>query len=211
RSARVSDDLGVHVDDLVQIAAAYAEHRSARAGVVAVGHSVGATIVLGAALCAPAGFGAVGGYEPSMPWLGFHRQGRSASNGDVGPPADPDLEVERFFRRMVGNAAWDRLPAEQRASRLADGPALVADLRAIRHGTPYDVTALSVRTIIASGGPSSRPHHLDTADWLGTHVSCVRRSAIVEAGHGAHLSHPDAFATFVREVVAAGACAGPPG
>ncbi|HLW44966.1 MAG TPA: alpha/beta hydrolase [Acidimicrobiales bacterium] len=205
RSAPVSDELSVHIDDLVRIAAAYAEHRAGEAGVAAIGHSVGATIVLGAAVAQPGLFRAVGAYEPSMPWLGFHRHGTPGGRVNRGAAADPGVEAERFFRRMVGDAAWERLPEEQRAGRRADGPALLADLRAIRRGTPFDVTTLTVPTVVSSGGPSSFPHHRDTVDWLAAHVSSVRRSTIEDAAHGAHLSHPDAFAAFVREVVALGA------
>ncbi len=206
RAAAVSDELATHVDDLVRIAAACAEHRPGEGrGVVAVGHSVGATIVLGAAVRVPALFGAVGAYEPSMPWLGLHRRGAAGARAERDAAADPGLEAERFFRRMVGDAAWERLPEAERADRRADGPALVADVRAIRRGTPFDVTRLSLPAIVASGGPSSLPHHRDTADWLAAHVPAVQRLTLEEAGHGAHLSHPDAFAAFVRTVVVLGA------
>lgn len=203
RGLPVSDDLSVQVEDLLQVAAAYAGDEGA-AGVVAVGHSVGATIVLGAAVSSPETFRAVGAYEPSMPWLGFHRRDTPGAGIRREPSADPALEAERFFRRMVGDAAWERLPEDQREGRRADGPALLADLRAIRRGTPFDATALSVPTIVSSGGTASYPHHRHTADWLEAHVPAVRRSTIVDAGHGAHLSHPDAFAEMVREVVALG-------
>jgi len=199
----VADDLAVHAEDLVRLADAYAEHRAAGAGVVAVGHSVGATVVLAAAVSSPASFGAVGAYEPSMPWLGFHRRdahGRHAHGAEL----DPALEAERFFRRMVGDAAWERLPEHEREQRRADGPALVADLRAIAKPEPFDVTRLSVPAVVSSGGPASFPHHVDTVDWLASHVPEVRRSTIPGAGHGAHLSHPDAFASLVRQVVELG-------
>ncbi len=210
RGVAVSDDLGVHIDDLIAVAAAYAEHRPDVPGVVAIGHSVGATIVLGAAVGAPERFRAVGGYEPSMPWLGFHRRGTPGSRAVQQRGADPAVEAERFFRRMVGDAAWDRMPEDQRESRRLDGPALLADLRAIRRPAPFDVIALTVPTIVSSGGPASHDHHLDTADWLGRHVQAVCRSTIPDAAHGAHLSHPDAFAAFVRQVVALGDCSSRP-
>ncbi|MDA8312067.1 MAG: alpha/beta hydrolase [Actinomycetota bacterium] len=200
RAAPVSDDLGVHIDDLLQIAAAVDRHRAGGRGVVAVGHSVGATIVLGAAVASPEALRAVGAYEASMPWLGFHRRDAPGSRTRHGGAADPGLEAERFFRRMVGDAAWERLGEEQREGRRRDGPALLADLRAIRSGTPFDVTTLSVPAIVSSGGAASFPHHRDTVDWLASHVPAARRSTIPEAGHGAHLSHPDAFAALVREV-----------
>lgn len=201
RAAAVSDELAVHIGDLVSIATAVSEHRAGDAGVVAVGHSVGATIVLGAAVSAPQIFRAVGAYEPSMPWLGFHRRATPGSRVRRDDAADPGLEAERFFRRMVGDAAWERLGDAQREGRRADGAALLADLRAIRKGTPFDVMSLAVPSVVCSGGAASFPHHRDTVDWLATHVAGVRRSRIDDAGHGAHLSHPDAFAALVREVV----------
>ncbi len=231
RAAPVSDDLAVHVDDLVRVATAYAGHPAGHDGVVAVGHSAGGTIVLGAAVERPDLFRAVGAYEPTMPWLGFHAESRpSQADNESGPSQadaerrpsqadaerrpsqadkeedhDPGLGAERFFRRVVGGRAWERLSEGQRAELRADGAALLADLRAVRRDVPFDVTALAVPTIVASGGPSSFPHHLDTADWLAAHVATVRRSTIACAGHGAHLSHPDAFAAFVRDVAAMGA------
>ncbi len=200
RDAPVSDDLAVHVDDLVRIATSVAEHRAGPGGVVAVGHSAGGTIVLGAAVRTPALFRAVGAYEPTMPWLGFHGPSSPGALADQGTDADPGLEAERFFRRIVGDGAWEQLSEGQRAGLRADGPALLADMRAILKSAPFDVTRLAVPAIVACGGPSSSPRHLDTADWLAAHVEAVRRSTIAAAGHGAHLSHPNEFADFVREV-----------
>ena len=213
RAAPVSDDLAVHVDDLVRVATAYAGHPAGHDGVVAVGHSAGGTIVLGAAVERPDLFRAVGAYEPTMPWLGFHAESgpsqadseRRPSQADSEEDHEPGLGAERFFRRVVGGRAWERLSERQRAELRADGAALLADLRAVRRAAPFDVTALAVPTIVASGGPSSFPHHLDTAEWLAAHVATARRSTIACAGHGAHLSHPDAFAAFVRDVAAMGA------
>lgn len=235
RGATVAEGLAPHIADLVCIAEAYGARRpdgseapqgadgtdgGARAPgpVVAIGHSVGATIVLGAAVARPDLFAAVGAYEPSMPWLGFHPRPTPADNASKGGapsargpadparerPRDPAQEAERFFRRMVSDGAWERLSDAQRASRQADGPALVAELRAIRAAAPFDVTALSVPTIVSCGGPASYPHHRETADWLETHVAVVGKSVVPDAGHGAHLSHPDAFAALVRDVVTLG-------
>ncbi len=229
RGAPVTAGLAPHIADLVHIAEAYAARRldgsEARPGahgagerarapwrVVAIGHSVGATIVLGAAVARPDLFAAVGAYEPSMPWLGFHRRPARADDSTAGgapstperpdPAKDAAEEAERFFRRMVSDAAWERLSDAERASRQADGPALVADLRAIRGAPPFDVTGLSVPTIVSCGGPASASHHRQTADWLETHVTVIHKSVVPDAGHGAHLSHPDAFADLVRDVVA---------
>ena len=110
---------------------------------------------------ADAGIVSVVAYEPPMPWLGivgpqpqqqcghvgWHRVGRCGAKGrgpDRGGSGDrwrgpPDHvgaaeAAERFFRRMVGDAAWDRLSESAKAERRADGPALRG--RAGRHPDP---------------------------------------------------------------------------
>jgi pimeloyl-ACP methyl ester carboxylesterase len=189
-------DLAGHVEDLLAVVAG----APGSGPVTAVGHSVGGDVVVAAALAEPARFSSLGAYEPPMPWLGFSRRpGR-------GPwtPGDPGDEAEAFFRRMVGDAAWDRLPADVRARRRAEGPALVADLLAMHGEAPFDVTALTVPVVFGRGGPASSAHHRDTVGWLASHVPGAMLVEIEGAGHGAHLSHPDGFARLVRVAVGLG-------
>jgi pimeloyl-ACP methyl ester carboxylesterase len=205
RGYQGSRDAGVvglngHIADLVAI---LREIRARGAiSVVAVGHSVGGDVVIGAALSEPRLCDAVGAFEPPMPWLGFRRP---RPGGGWTPLAeDPGEEVERFFNRMVSPSAWQRLPGEGRASRRADGPALVADLQSLRGDAPFDVMELTVPALFGRGGPDSEPHHRDTVAWLATHVPGADEFVVEGAQHGAHLSHPDHFARFVRAVVERG-------
>jgi pimeloyl-ACP methyl ester carboxylesterase len=190
-------DLGGHIDDLLAIGDAA---RADTGGpVVAIGHSLGGNVVLGAALASPRTFGSVGVFEPPMPWLGYRRQGATPW-----PPLsdDPGEEAERFFKRMVGEGSWDRLTESGRATRRADGPALVTDLRDMRtEGPPFDVTALEIPAVFGRGGEQSAPHHRRTVEWLGANVPGAVVYEIANAQHGAHLSHPDHFATMVRLVM----------
>ena len=81
----------------------------------------GATSCSAPRLADPRAFGAVGAYEPPMPWLGFRRErGAGGSGGGNGwrPIADdPAQEAERFFCRMVSPEAWARLTDAGRAER----------------------------------------------------------------------------------------------
>jgi pimeloyl-ACP methyl ester carboxylesterase len=197
RGAGVARSLATHVHDLLAIARVYGE--AGRRPVTAVGHSAGGTIALMAAVTDPSAFSSVAAYEPPMNWLGF--RGSEVAKARE-PDVDPGGEAERFFRRMMGDAAWARLPEPGRTSRLADGPALVSDLAAIRGPAPFDVTALAVPALVACGGPATMPHHRLTARWLAANVGAVHLSELPGAAHGAHLSHPDAFAALVREAVA---------
>ena len=109
---------------------------------VVVGHSYGGDIALGAALREPTASVHRGRRRLRTPdamarGLGTGRPGPrpDAVPATAGDPIDPEAAAaaaERFFRRMVGDAAWDRLPESAKVDRRADGPALAAELGAIR-------------------------------------------------------------------------------
>ena len=192
------DTLAGHVEDLLAVIAG-------RPSVV-VGHSYGGDIALGAAL-RPGGPGpilAVSAYEPPMPWLGpSATRPRTDGTGDRRPEDDdPAVLAERFFRRMVGDSAWDRLPEETKEARRADGPALAGEIAAIRTTVaPFDVGHLAVPAVYGRG-TESLPHQRASADWLVAHTPDAELIEIDGAAHGAHLTHPDAFARLVRRAVA---------
>jgi pimeloyl-ACP methyl ester carboxylesterase len=193
-----------HVEDLLAVMEEARTGTGTGGPVVAIGHSLGGDVVIGAALAEPALFDAIGVFEPPMPWLGFRRD---AEAGDAARPwpeisEDPGMEAERFFSRMVGASSWARLTEEAREDRRADGPALVADLRSFRSEVPpFDVTALEVPAVFGMGGPASRPHHRRTVEWLGANVPNGVVYEVEGAQHGAHLSHPDHFASMARLVI----------
>jgi pimeloyl-ACP methyl ester carboxylesterase len=192
--------LGGHIADLVEVVETV-RARSA-APVVALGHSLGGDVVIGAALAEPRAFDSVGAFEPPMPWLGFRRTDPGQNRPREWTPLaeDPGEEAERFFIRMISASAWERLSDEGRAERRADGPALVADLTSMRGPQPFDVMELTVPSVFGMGGPTSQEHHRQSVAWLGTHVPGAIPYEIEGAQHGAHLSHPDHFAAMIRTV-----------
>lgn len=187
-----------HVEDLLDVAAATGRR------VAAVGHSMGGVVVLAAAVARPTAFTAVGAFEPPVPWLGFGRDG--APLADVRAP-DPGATAEAFFRRMAGDSAWDRLPETARTARRLDGPALATELAALRRGAPapFDIAALTVPAVFGSGGEVTEERRRRAVAWLAANVPGSRLVEIPAAGHGAHLTHPGAFADFAAAVVALGA------
>jgi len=167
---------------------------------VVVGHSYGGDVALGAALAAPGCVVAVGAYEPPLSWLEWWpRRARSASD------EDPGRFAEGFFRRMVGDGAWERATERTRAELQADGPALRAELTSLRAGgRPFDVTSAAVPAVFGRGS-ASRWHHRRAVDELVAAVPGAQLVEIAGAAHGAHLTHPAAFGDFVRAVVRAAA------
>jgi pimeloyl-ACP methyl ester carboxylesterase len=199
RAMAVARSLDEHVADLVALVG--------DGPAVVVGHSYGGDVALGAALEAPDVIGAVGAYEPPLPWCDWWPHRSASSIADE----DPATFAEGFFRRVVGDAGWDRLSDQARTDRRADGPALVAELSDIRrHGSPFDLATLRVPLVLGRGG-NSVWHHRRAIDAL---VELVPDAEVIEipgSAHGAPLSHPDAFAGFVRRVVDRASGTPPPG
>ena len=191
RGYQGSRDLGVgglddHVEDLARVVG------SASAGpVVVLGHSFGGLVAMGAALRAPRSIALVVAYESPFPWL-VRRPGAPTPGGD-----DPRLEAERFFRRVVSDASWERLSERQRDSRRADGPALRADLAALAGPRPFDPSDLSVPVVYAFGSAGHADHYRALARALEEANPLVRSVEIPGAVHGAHLSSPDQLAAVV--------------
>ncbi len=175
---------------------------------VVIGHSFGGLIGLAAARLDPLVVTAVGAFEAPMPWAPWWPT--TSAGGLAVQTADPDgpeAAAEKFMRRMIGDAHWDRLPASTRAARRAEGVALVSELRTIRtEGAPFDARALHV-PVVAGTGSASDPQHQRAARVLAAEVPAAELFTIEGARHGAHYSHPREFATFVERVVARNAAA----
>jgi len=189
RAMTVARSLEQHVDDLVAVAGA--------GPAVVIGHSYGGDVALGAAIASPETIRAVGAYEPPLPWMEWWpRRSASAITNE-----DPAEFAEGFFRRVVGEGGWDRLTPATRQARQADGPALVAELADLRRAGPaIDIDRLRVPLVLGRGGQSIW-HHRRAVDALAELVPDAEVVEIPGAAHGAHLSHPDAFADFVRLAV----------
>lgn len=191
RGSRRMRPVGVledHVKDLLQLVG--------QGPAVVIGHSFGGDVAIGAALAAPGAVVGLGAWEPPLAWLEWWPR-RARQPGDE----DPARFAEHFFRRMVGDAAWERAGDRVRQRVEADGPALMAELMALRSsGAPFEVSALSVPAVFGRGA-DSRPHHRRAVEEL---VRMVPGSVLFDvpgAAHGVHLTHPAAFANFVRAAV----------
>ena len=176
---------------------------------VLAGHSLGGVICLALAERSPAQVAAVVAYEAPMMWepwwpagtagatalatAGARRDGSDQTDRDAGDAA------EAFMRRMPGDARWSRLPAHVRAERRAEGPTLLAELRTVHHPAPapYQPERVTV-PVVAAFGSETQPQHRRAAEELARRATRGVLERIDGADHGAHLTHPTAFADLVR-------------
>ena len=89
---------------------------------------------------------------------------------------DPEDAAERFLRRMIGDATWERLPAAMRAERRAEGHALLAEMRSVR---PPDAAAVHRGRRHRPGRGRVRharpgPHHMRATDELARNAPAGR-------------------------------------
>ncbi len=178
-----------HVADLVNVI-----DQEVLAGhlVTVVGHSYGGLIALNAA-AAGAPIDHVLVYEPPLPWLVPHHQHhRTLEN-------DPAKEAEVFFRRVMSDAAWERLSPEGQQSRRDDGPALLDDLQTLRGPRPFDFGDVAVPTLFAYGDGPRASYFAEMGRSLAAVATSVTLSQLTHAGHGAHLSTPDQLAALIRD------------
>lgn len=169
---------------------------------VVAGHSYGGHVALASSLRRPDLVRGVVLYETPLAWAPWWPPDTSGGRAvevvrGGGTPADA---AETFMRSIVGDRVWDRLPPATKEARRAEGLALLADMHDIRDAAPYDPGAVTTPVVIGCGSESKGQHRLGTGEWqrLLPHAEVV----VVEgAGHGAHLSHPDAFADLVRRLL----------
>lgn len=180
-------DLERHVADLLDII-------DGRPSVV-VGHSIGGLIALTAAAHFPEHIVSVAAFEPPTAWKPWWPDDLRVLSGDS--PADT---VERFFRKMVGDHSWEHLRERIRNELLLEGPALQVDLEAGRHAAPFHFSDIDVPTLLGYGSLSSE-HHIRATEELFDEIPTSTLSIVEGAPHGAHRSHPGAFAAFVESAL----------
>lgn len=181
--------LDQHIDDLVTLVRAEAE----RGPVIVFGHSVGGVIALGAAIRVPSLLTMAVAYESPLPWI-LPREHSRPALGD-----DPSEEAEIFFKRMVSRGAWERLNEAEKQSRRLDGPALLADLRAVRSTAPFDLCDLDVPSVYAHGDGVLASYYRELAALLAERFA-MGTVEMAGAGHGAHLANPDQLALLLTNL-----------
>lgn len=204
-AAEEPNTLADHVDDLRAVLE-WATAETPGVPVVVVGHSLGGLVALLAAAGDRAGalesIDAVCAFEAPLPWTDPGRRTSGTQAIEVGRDRGPGAAAELFYRSMVGDSAWERLAARERALRVAEGPALLAELldaRQPRATVPLVHPGVELHLAVAENGPE----HLHRATARLAEATGVPVHTIAGAGHGAHLSHPGEFSQWVRRALGA--------
>ena len=185
-----------HVDDLLHLL----DGRHA----TIVGHSYGGNVALAASVRAPESVRAVGMYETPLPWQSWWPGTTAASAAVAADQAGgPEHAAEQFLRRLLGDELWERLPERARLARRAEGHALVAEMIDLQSRAPWQPEDVTV-PVVAGHGTRSQPHHTAGAQWLTEQIEGTELMVIEGASHGAHLSHPRAFAELVERTMERG-------
>lgn len=178
-----------HVDDLLGLLAGEPA--------VLAGHSYGGVVALAAATRAPESVQGVLAYEPPLAWLPEWPAG-SAGEAALDAGGSPEDAAEAFMRRLIGDAAWERLPERTREERRDEGQSMLSDIRSIRPPHfPFDPRDVSVPVVLAHGTETT-DRHRRSVELLGRLIPQAQTHSVEGAGHGGHRSHPVAFAALVR-------------
>lgn len=189
-------DIDAQVADLIAV---LREAPGAGRPAVIVGHSYGGNVALALADRYPELVDAVVTYEAPMSWESWW-PGETAGTDALRWGDDAEEAAERFMRRLIGDARWERLPPATRAARRAEGPAMVGELDDLRSGRPWDPARIAV-PVLALHGELGRPHHRAAAERIAELVAGAEVVAVQGARHAGPNTHPDAVAELVSGLV----------
>jgi hypothetical protein len=111
--------------------------------------------------------------------------------------ADPRAFGEGMARRLIGQAAWDRLDDEGRELRRLEGKAFALNMGFLL-SQPYDVRALTAPFRHGLGGTSEGAHVVGAR--LLAELTGIDPTTLDGVSHLAHIQAPDKWAHFVQGV-----------
>lgn len=167
---------------------------------VLAGHSYGGVVALATAALEPNIVRGVLAYEPPLAWLPQWPEG-SAGEAALTAGGSPEDAAEAFMRRLIGDAAWERLPERTKRDRRDEGPAMLSDIKSIRPPHfPFDPADVDGPVVLVRGGESTDRHRI-AVELLDELIPQAELHVVEGAGHGGHRSHPSAFAALVRRLL----------
>ena len=164
---------------------------------VLVGHSYGGNVALATAARHVELVAGVAVYEAPMSW---ERSWPGTTAGAVALASHQDNETaaELFMRRLVGDQRWEELPERTRATRRAEGAALVGELGDLRANRPWDPAAIGVPVMLGCGS-LGRPHHQQGMARMASIIVGAELVTLENCRHDAPTSHPAEFCHTLLE------------
>jgi pimeloyl-ACP methyl ester carboxylesterase len=191
RTAGADDDrFDTHADDLIAILDGTPS--------IVFGHSAGGAIAMLAATRAPELFLALGVWEPPMTqWDWWPAEARRQASA-WGRAQNAESAGEQFNRLILGDARWEQLPEHTRQRLRLEAKAFRADM-ASQDRVLFELDRLVMPRLLGCGTEQSGAFvgvHQRTAEMAGCELLVIEGAA-----HGAHISHPDAWAGLVRSTI----------
>jgi len=162
---------------------------------VVVGHSYGGNVALATAERLPELIAGVVIYETPLSWEPWW-PGTTAGASAIKAAGQPEQAAEAFMRRLIGDTRWEGLPERTRATRRAEGVALVDELADLREHRPWHADRIGVPVVVGHGTRGAAHHH----DGMSLAAGAIKGAELVVldgCGHGAPNSHPDLFRTHL--------------
>jgi pimeloyl-ACP methyl ester carboxylesterase len=173
---------------------------------VLVGHSYGGNVALATAARHPHLVAGVAVYESPMSWEPWW-PGTTAGAVAVAAGQDTAAAADAFMRRLIGDRRWEELPERTRATRRAEGAALVGELADLRANRPWHPHDLHVPVFVGFG-TEGRSHHQDGMARMAAMIAGATLVALDGCRHDAPTSHPADFCHRIVEPLLA--AVGPP-
>ena len=184
-----------NIDDLVAVIEATSDRPA-----VIMGHSYGGNVALGVADRRPDLVAAVAVYEMPQSWQPWW-SGGTAGGEALRARDDPADAAERFMRRLVGDARWERLPPGTRDARRAEGRAVVGEMADLRERAPWSPERIAVPVLVMHG-EHGQPHHRDGSRRLVALLDHAELHVVAGARHFGPNTHPDAVASLIVDFLA---------
>ncbi|CAB4874561.1 unannotated protein [freshwater metagenome] len=182
-------DMQAQVDDLM----ALIDDRPA----VVVGHSYGGNVALAAAAQHPGVIHGVAVYESPLSWEPWW-PGTTAGAAARATAGDSAEAAERFMRRLITDEVWEALPERTRATRRAEGAAMVGELRDLQANRPWRAEQIRCPLVVSAGSRGVQ-HHRDGMAFVHDQIAASVLVELPGCRHDAPMRHADLFATSIVE------------
>lgn len=163
---------------------------------IVFGHSMGGTLALLAAMEKPANLLGILTFETPLPfepwWPTWPAEPSELIRGIN--REESSERAEKFMIKLIGEGRWLALPEKTREQRRLEGFTLISEMSSLAAARDhFDPRKLDI-PLVATVGEHSAERHQSAQLYLLRSSPNVRAMTILDANHGAHLSHSDAVA-----------------